>query len=64
MGWENYHLYQFLWNDNHFTEQLIGAGDRRSSHVLGEFVAQPGSILGYEYDFGDDWHMNYCWKRF
>jgi hypothetical protein len=33
MGWENYHLYQFLWGDNHFTEQLLGAGDRRSSHV-------------------------------
>lgn len=56
MGWENYHLYQFLWRDNNFTEQLLGAGDRRSSHVLGEFVTQPGSILCYEYDFGDDWH--------
>ena len=56
MGWENYHLYQFFWNYNRFTEQLMGAGDKRSSHVLGKFVTQPGSILGYEYDFGDGWH--------
>lgn len=56
MGWENYHLYQFFWNYYRFTEQLMGADDKRSSHVLSEFVTQPGSILGYEYDFGDSWH--------
>ena len=56
MGWENYHLYQFFWNNDRFTEQLMGVGDKRASHVLGEFVTQPGSILGYEYDFGDGWH--------
>jgi hypothetical protein len=56
MGWENYHLYQFFWNYDRFSEQLMGNGDRRASHILGEFVTQPGSILGYEYDFGDSWH--------
>jgi hypothetical protein len=55
MGWENYHLYQFFWGQDRFTDQLMGAGDRRSSHVLGEFANQLGSILGYEYDFGDSW---------
>ena len=55
MGWENYHLYQFHWGEYQFTEQLMGHGDKYASHILGDFVTQVGSVLGYEYDFGDGW---------
>ena len=55
MGWENYHLFQFFWDYSRFTDNLMDAEDKTASNIIGEFVTQEGSILGYEYDFGDCW---------
>lgn len=55
MGWENYHLFQFFWGYSRFTDTLMGPEDKTASSVIGEFITEEGSILGYEYDFGDGW---------
>jgi hypothetical protein len=55
MGWENYHLYQFLFGSYQFTESLMGPGDKPATHRLDEFVQREGTVLGYQYDFGDNW---------
>jgi hypothetical protein len=55
MGWENYHLYQFLFDSYQFTESQMGPGDKPATHRLDEFVQREGVVLGYEYDFGDSW---------
>jgi hypothetical protein len=48
MGWENYHLYQFLLGSYQFTESLMGPGDKPMTHRLDEFVQREGAVLGYE----------------
>jgi hypothetical protein len=53
---KNVGYYHATYPESRPTEQLMGSDDKRASHILGEFVTQPGSILGYEYDFGDSWH--------
>jgi hypothetical protein len=55
MGWENYHLYAFAYDWHHFTEYEMGAEDKSPSHRLNEFIQHEGTIIGYEYDFGDRW---------
>jgi hypothetical protein len=55
MGWENYHLYQFLLSSHQFVESQLGAGDKPATHRLDEFVQHEGAVLRYEYDFGDSW---------
>ena len=55
LGWENYHLYQFLLGSHQFIESQMGVGDKPVAHRLDEFVQHEGMVLGYEYDFGDSW---------
>ena len=55
MGWENYHLYQFFLGSYQFTESLMARGDKPATHRLDEFLQREGTVLGYQYDFGDNW---------
>ncbi len=57
MGWENYHLHQFMINDREY-----GPADPDGEYQvhdearfrLGDLV-KAGDRIGYEYDFGDGW---------
>src|ERR1035438_8605466 len=58
MGWEDRHAHAFVRDGRTYSDprlELDGnvMDERRVS--LGEVLAEPGSRLIYEYDFGDDW---------
>lgn len=58
MGWENYHLHQFIVGDTCYGEpSLLDELDMKDeSRVrLDEIITGEGFNLGYEYDFGDSW---------
>lgn len=61
MGWENDHLYQFIYDKNNFIgnpELLEEMGDEVADDLDTEVSAVmdvPGTMIIYEYDFGDDW---------
>jgi len=58
MGWENYHLYEFIINGVSYGDPASGDGDEikdaRRTRVA-EVVAGENSKFIYIYDFGDDW---------
>jgi hypothetical protein len=58
MGWEGYHLYQFMvggmeYSDPKVLEEMEGHDARRVT--LGTLVPGEKSKFFYEYDFGDRW---------
>lgn len=60
MGWENYHLYEFIINKVSYgdTEDEFDFGppvrsDRKT--LLQDVISQPKKKFRYIYDFGDDW---------
>ena len=60
MGWENYHLHQFIVGENHygeldpeFDDDLDIQEDRRVT--LREIAREKEASFVYEYDFGDSW---------
>ncbi len=58
MGWQNYHLHQFLMGETIYTEPNdeweIAVKDDRRARL--QRVAPPvGGTFVYEYDFGDSW---------
>jgi hypothetical protein len=64
MGWENYHLHQFMVGEiivgNIDSESAAWIGDavgavEERRMTLAEAVDLVGDRLGYEYDFGDGW---------
>lgn len=59
MGWTNSHLYQFMDSDEMIISdpELMEEFDVTNSKKLklSKFFNSPGTILMYEYDFGDGW---------
>ncbi len=58
MGWQNYHLYEFVRSGRRYTEPAEDFfDDSRDSRrtVLCEVLQRPGDKLTYIYDFGDYW---------
>lgn len=64
MGWRNCHLHMYHTPLCRFTDPKFGlaeeewcadVGDSRRIR-LGDLLAAPGDVFGYEYDFGDSWH--------
>ncbi|MEW5956096.1 MAG: plasmid pRiA4b ORF-3 family protein [Chloroflexota bacterium] len=58
MGWENYHLHQFVVGDIYFGEprpdDYYELNDERK-FTLSQITATEGFKFSYEYDFGDNW---------
>ena len=61
MGWENSHLYQFIFDKNNFIgdPEMLEEGNFEVADDMETEVAaildEPGSEIMYEYDFGDGW---------
>ena len=58
MGWDNYHLHQFIVGERRYTvpgEDPPGGGVDEYGVALGSLLVEPGQSLLYEYDFGDGW---------
>ena len=57
MGWENYHLYQFVIGKRRYGVPDPERPDIRDSAgvELSQVAPQRGSTLRYDYDFGDGW---------
>ncbi|MBK8983479.1 MAG: plasmid pRiA4b ORF-3 family protein [Ignavibacteria bacterium] len=59
MGWENDHLYQFIFEeDRYIGDPEMHEGDDISDDKeteLSEIFNAPKTIIIYEYDFGDGW---------
>ena len=56
MGWENYHLHQFIVGNAYFGEPDpdFDAEDDRKVKLI-QIVRTEKQKFTYEYDFGDDW---------
>lgn len=57
MGWEDAHIHRFVQEGRKYSDtrfELDDVLDERKV-LLGSLLAEPGSRLTYEYDFGDDW---------
>ncbi len=59
MGWDNYHLYQFIMSDRRFIgdPQMIEWGEVLDAKKikLGQVLQREKDKVVYEYDFGDGW---------
>jgi hypothetical protein len=61
MGWEDYHLHQFIIDDEYYGEphpdyEVWGPEMRDEQRAeLGRLVPEEGLKFLYEYDFGDGW---------
>ncbi|MCF7919661.1 MAG: plasmid pRiA4b ORF-3 family protein [Candidatus Cloacimonetes bacterium] len=62
MGWENYHLYQFMKGDimidNEADEAMMFSRFKRMpsrTTPIAAFLNAPKDKIKYEYDFGDSW---------
>lgn len=59
MGWQDYHLHEFSYGSERYGrpdyDEGAGLRDERRIELRGLGMT-PGSVLGYLYDFGDDWH--------
>jgi len=60
MGWQNYHLHAFRFDDVHYSSQQACEMDEMNmkdeeSVLLGQVVARAKQKFVYEYDFGDSW---------
>lgn len=60
MGWENYHLHQFILAGEYFGEPhddyvgFVEMKDHRR-YKIGDLLSAEGDKFIYEYDFGDSW---------
>jgi len=63
MGWTNSHLHQFAVGETTFSDPSCAHDDYEDSPkvldenqaTLQQVAPQPKCVLGYEYDFGDNW---------
>lgn len=57
MGWENQHLYDFVFDGKPYTilPEHEPDGDSVEVYRLNELVKEKGSVFEYVYDFGDNW---------
>lgn len=67
MGWEDYHLHQFLKDGKRYGIPDEDFDDDNTisevGHCLHEFFPKKGSKLIYEYDFGDSWEHTIICKK-
>ena len=56
MGWESYHMYQFLIKEQYYGEPFedMETEDAKKTR-LSQVVGRAGAKFMYEYDFGDSW---------
>lgn len=58
MGWSNYHLHQFIYEDEQYGEPWEEDPDGTIDYKhlkLHDFLLYPHEAMVYEYDFGDGW---------
>ncbi len=59
MGWDNYHLHQFIVGHTYYGEPDPDYGDDEMENENGvpisQLVSREGARFHYEYDFGDSW---------
>jgi hypothetical protein len=60
MGWQDYHLHQFIVEDEYYgvpDPEFEGTVDMQDERLvyLGEIIPAKGFQFHYEYDFGDSW---------
>lgn len=57
MGWEDYHLHEFIINKKRYTEgpETKEEGFEEGQFRLGDLIKENGSVFSYQYDFGDSW---------
>lgn len=56
MGWENYHLYEFIAKEQRFMPgDIDGEALEPSEYRLSEIVTRKGEVMQYYYDMGDNW---------
>jgi len=60
MGWKNYHLYQFTFDnltiaDKRLVSDELGPVTDAKTIMVEDICTKKGAILNYEYDFGDGW---------
>lgn len=56
MGWQDYHLHQFMFKKQIFTEHPESINDEDESVIrLNTLLKRSGNKLTYLYDFGDSW---------
>jgi hypothetical protein len=60
MGWKNYHLYQFTFDnlkiaDKRLVSDELGPITDAKTIMVEDICTKKGANLNYEYDFGDGW---------
>lgn len=58
MGWEGYHLHEFVHNKRHYgpmVEEFSSNVEDEFDYKLGDLLKREGDHLAYLYDFGDSW---------
>jgi hypothetical protein len=57
MGWENYHLHQFIIGDDRYgiPDPEFPDNTKNETSVRLDKIVKPGETFIYEYDFGDSW---------
>ncbi len=58
MGWEDGHMHEFVWGSTHYgpAEPELGLETRdEEKATLAKLKMKIGDVLGYVYDFGDNW---------
>ena len=59
MGWDNYHLHQFIAGDTYYGEPDQNYDDdvmeSENGVMISQLVSREGARFHYEYDFGDGW---------
>jgi len=58
MGWDNYHLHQFIDGDTYYGQPDPDYDDvmkNENGVTISQLVSREGALFHYEYDFGDGW---------
>ncbi len=58
MGWDNYHLHQFIDGDTYYVQPDSDYDDvmkNENGVAISQLVSREGARFHYEYDFGDGW---------
>jgi hypothetical protein len=66
IGWEDAHMHRFVQDGRKYSDlrfELDDILDERKV-LLGSLLAEPGSRLVYEYDFGDNWQHELLCEEF
>lgn len=56
MGWDNYHLYEFIVKEQRFMPgDIDGEALEPCEHRLSDVVTRKGEVMTYCYNMGDNW---------